>query len=444
MDHDQEGRRYRILDVLGKGGFGTVYRAEMSSPGGFVKEVALKVVPGDLDGTSDKIARLRDEARLLGSLRHRSIVGVDALTRLGERWAVVMEYVPGVTIRDLLDRYGHLPLVVALQVAIEISSALNAAWEAQVPARTLDIKALAEGRHVTEPLRLVHRDVKPSNIQLTRNGDVKLLDFGIARSSTESVQSANVVYGSVPYLAPERLAGKDTHQADVYALALTLVQMLAGTLPRPGAPPAERRAHAAELLATVGAPPDLVTVVHAALAPEPVDRPDARTFGLALKRVLKNFTVFEPRDWAEEHVGPLIDQRKPTAGDLTGMSFTDGAVAATELFMLGKAAATFDDPIDPPPARPPDAVVQDQTTSGLVIPELPTPSVVPDSRPALGAPPAATQPPAARTRSGAWWVGVVASTVVVVGVVSIVGGAALALLAVAAGTVTGFVVAFLQ
>jgi serine/threonine protein kinase len=436
MDPDHEGRRYRILDVVGRGGFGTVYRAEMSSPGGFVKEVALKVVAGDLDGTSEKIARLRDEARLLSALRHRSIVGVDALTRLGERWAVVMEFVPGVTVRDLLDRYGSIPLVVALQVGAEVASALHAAWEAQVPAGTLDVvRAGTSG--ATEPLRLVHRDVKPSNIQLTRNGDVKLLDFGIARSAQESARAANVVYGSVPYLAPERLAGHDTHEGDVYSLALTVVQMVAGTLPKPGAPPAERAAHALELLATVGAPPELVAAVSKALEAEPAARPDARAFGLQLKRAARNFTVFEPRDWAEAHVGPMLDARQATAGDLTGMSFTDGAVTATELFQLGKASATFDDPVEPAPGPPPPPPVpQRDTTSGLVIPEMPARSVVPEAvRPALAT--VDVPPPAPPRRPGRLTLGVavvaavaavlVGGAVVVAGVAAVVAAAAGAL-----------------
>jgi serine/threonine protein kinase len=459
MDHDHEGRRYRILDVLGRGGFGTVYRAEMSSPGGFVKEVALKVVPGDLDGTTETIARLRDEARLLGALRHRSIVGVDALTRLGERWAIVMEYVQGVTIRDLLDRYGSIPLIVSLQIAIEVASALHAAWEAQVPARTLPAGVAAEpDARPTEPLRLIHRDVKPSNIQLTRNGDVKLLDFGIARSSTETVRGGNLIYGSVPYLSPERLAGKDCHEADVYALALTLVQMLVGTLPRPGAPPAERIEHARELLASIGSPPDLESIVLQALDGEAANRPDARTFGLALKRVARNFTVFEPRDWSEEHVGPLLDARRHTAGDLTGMSFADGAVTATELFMLGKAAATFDEPNEGPPPPPPplpmhrsaipSAIAPDATTSGLVIPELPSAESGADPTPPAGVsraletvdlPPDEVAPPA--RRGGRWLVAALAGALVVglgvVAVLVVVGAVAVVL----TGALTGLLVA---
>src|SRR5688572_24162758 len=92
----QEGRRYRVMGVLGRGGFGTVFRADLLGEGSFVRPVALKVLNPEMEGVATVAARLRDEARLLGRVRHRSIVQVDGLVRLDDRWTVVMEYVDGV------------------------------------------------------------------------------------------------------------------------------------------------------------------------------------------------------------------------------------------------------------------------------------------------------------------------------------------------------------
>ncbi|MCA9493118.1 MAG: protein kinase [Myxococcales bacterium] len=378
MDPGTDSRRYRILDVVGRGGFGTVYRGEAMGAGGFSKEVALKVLHPGVEGNGEQLARLRDEARLLGLLKHRSIVGVDTLTRMHDRWTVVMEYVPGATVRDLLDRYGPLPLPMVLEIGEHVASALHAAYTLPGP----------DG----SPLRLLHRDVKPSNLQVTRYGEVKLLDFGIARAEMERDRRGGVVYGSVPYLAPERLELRDTHQADVYALALTLVQAVTGTLPHAGAPPAERAQAARTSLEEIAAPPQLIALMERALATAPEDRPDARELEHELKRVQRLFTVFDPREWSQDHVGPALDELRPHAGELTGMVFTEGASADTLLDLVGgKAPRTFDDPSQPPmPEVSPDATtdggpIEPVRPAGPVL-ETPAPD---DSGPELDATPAA-------------------------------------------------------
>ena len=154
-----ENRRYEVLGVLGRGGFGTVYRAQLLGQGGFRKAVALKVLNPDMTGVAEVASRLRDEARILGLVRHRALVQVDGLVQLDGRWAVVMEYVPGVDLRVLL-RGGPVPVGPALEVAGEVAGALNAAYSAKGP----------DG----SPLRLLHRDIKPGNVLVTAMGEVKV------------------------------------------------------------------------------------------------------------------------------------------------------------------------------------------------------------------------------------------------------------------------------
>jgi serine/threonine protein kinase len=189
-------RQYRLVRELGTGTFGTVYQAELASNAGFRKQVAIKVLHPMWAADHDAARRFRDEARLLGQIRHRHIVQVDGLVQVGGRWAVVMEFVPGcdgnVVLRACIEAAQPFPIPAALEVASAVASALDAAYNAH-----------AED---SEPLRVIHRDIKPSNIRLTQDGDVKVLDFGIARSDLEGREAVtrSVRYGSVRYMAPER------------------------------------------------------------------------------------------------------------------------------------------------------------------------------------------------------------------------------------------------
>ena len=109
-------RRYRILSVLGAGGFGTVYRAELITSGGLRREVALKVLNERAAANDQAAARLRDEARILSSLHHGGIVRVDDLVQLDGRWTMVMELVRGIDLDRLLETSGPLPVSVALEL----------------------------------------------------------------------------------------------------------------------------------------------------------------------------------------------------------------------------------------------------------------------------------------------------------------------------------------
>lgn len=215
------GRRFELVRELGSGAFGTVYLANMVSGGDFRKRVAIKLLNAQWDAGGDAGRRLRDEARLLGLLRHRSIVAVDDLVLLDGRWAVVMEHVPGADLERVLEAGWRLkrtfPLPAAMEVISAVAGALDAAWS-----------GTPEGG---QPLRVVHRDIKPSNIRLTADGDIKVLDFGIARGNFESreARTEQVRYGSLGYMAPERVLGDEEGPAgDVYAVACVAIELLRG------------------------------------------------------------------------------------------------------------------------------------------------------------------------------------------------------------------------
>ena len=147
------------------GGFGKVYRARLEDDAGFSKDVAIKLLSDD-NVPDSVLERFRDEARILGLLRHRAVVGVEPPTKLGRRWAVVMEYVDGVSADHLVIEFGKLPVRVVVEIISEVARALDAVYRQPGP----------DG----EPLLLLHRDIKPANIQVTPSGEVKILDFGIA------------------------------------------------------------------------------------------------------------------------------------------------------------------------------------------------------------------------------------------------------------------------
>ncbi len=267
------GRRFELLRTLGIGTFGTVYLAEMESSGGFRRRVALKLLNPTWDQASDASTRLRDEARLLGRLQHRHIVRVDDLMRLDGRWALLMEYVEGVDLECVVAPPGEVSLPrfsprAALEVVQAVAAALWAASE--TPG--------ADNR----PLAVVHRDIKPSNIRVTPQGDLKVLDFGVARADFvgREARTERVRYGSIGYMSPERLlGGAETSAGDVYALGVVLFELVIGrSFGRcelaPAAQGAQVEAAAQELGEAAGAAAaELFTRM---LAYEPDDRPSAR------------------------------------------------------------------------------------------------------------------------------------------------------------------------
>ncbi len=301
-----EARRYRIRGVIGRGGFGTVYLADLIGQSGFTRSVALKVLNPDVKDLPSIAERLRDEARLLGLLRHRSIVRVDGLVRLDGRWTIVMEYVEGVPVSVLAEQ-GRVPLGVAIEIAGEIAGALHVANSTPGP--------------TGEPLNLLHRDIKPANVLVGLHGEVKVLDFGVARANFEAreAKTQNMMFGSIGYMAPERYDLREEHASDVYAVGVVLWELITGdTYGRASSKPDRYATHKAEGMAKLptdgSIPPGMVVLLDTMLAYEPSDRPSARD----VERMLRDLRLEAPspwlRDWAEDCVPKLVGTIDPTEG----------------------------------------------------------------------------------------------------------------------------------
>ena len=215
--NELDARRYRITAVLGTGGNGKVYRATLQGAGGFEKDVAIKLMRDD-EVPELALQRFRDEARILGLIRDRAIVTVDPPTRLAGRWAVVMEYVDGASLQRLM-KLGPIPAGVVAEIVREIARALDKVYRQNGP----------NG----EPLHLLHRDIKPANLQITPDGEVKILDFGIAKANFETREAETQAYigGTRGFIAPERLEGVDTPAGDIFSLGVTAHWMLMGQRP---------------------------------------------------------------------------------------------------------------------------------------------------------------------------------------------------------------------
>lgn len=199
---------YKITAHLGQGGMGNVYRATDTMLG---REVALKMLHPQLTMQPQFLERFKKEARVLAQLLHPNIAVIYNFIEQGGNHFMVMEYVEGTNLDDLLKRHKSLPAEFIVPVFVQA----------------------LEGLQHAHRKNIFHRDIKPSNIMLTPDGVVKLMDFGIAKVAGEQkMTQVNKIVGTVEFMAPELIQGRDASNAsDIYAAGVTMYEMLSGKLP---------------------------------------------------------------------------------------------------------------------------------------------------------------------------------------------------------------------
>jgi len=206
--------RYQIIEELGHGGMGRVYRVLDKK---LNEEVALKLIRPEVASDIQTIARFNNELKLARKIAHRNVGKMYELMEDAGTHFITMEYVPGQDLRGLVRQMGRLTAGKAVSIARQV----------------------CEGLEEAHRLGVVHRDLKPSNIMIDKEGNAKIMDFGIARSlSGKGITGAGVIIGTPEYMSPEQVEGKDVDQrSDIYSLGVILYEMVTGRRPFEGETP---------------------------------------------------------------------------------------------------------------------------------------------------------------------------------------------------------------
>ena len=245
---------YEVVGPLGEGGMATVYRGRRLADG---REVAIKVLRAQYAHDKEFVARFEREAQAVARLSHPHMVQVFDYGQDGDVHFIVMEFVEGEDLKTLLRRAGVLPEEQAKEIGAQVCEVLAYAH--------------AQG--------IVHRDIKPQNILLTRDGRVKVTDFGIARAlASAAITETGTVLGSVQYLSPEQARGLGVGQhADLYSLGVVLFEAVAGRLPFDGDSP-------------------ITIVLKHIHEPAPVPRRDGAPVSLETEHIILKALAKDPRD----------------------------------------------------------------------------------------------------------------------------------------------------
>jgi serine/threonine-protein kinase len=344
---------YLLLEPLGQGGMSEVELARRSvDASGYLRFLVIKRIHSRHTGDEGFVRMFQDEARINAELQHENIAQVYDFGRQGDEWYLAMEYVPGLDLRQLQRALGSagegLPASVALRVVCDV----------------LDALAYAHNRVDTygRPMRIVHRDVNPRNIMVSVRGEVKLIDFGVAKADTRSEQTqGHAIKGKFAYMAPEQIesARPVDGRADLFAVALILHELLSGTHPFSGL--SEVQVIHRVLSGRVGALPDFVPepmrLVHEkALQLDPDARyPDARALRAAIEAAAPSMGGLASR----EQLAAFLRKAAPEAIEVVTERLSRYREAHTQegLHSVSRAA-----PLAPMP--PPAERAFDRTGSG--------------------------------------------------------------------------------
>lgn len=200
------GDRYEILEKIGTGGMSDVYKAKCHKLNRFV---AVKVLKQEFSENANFVSKFRIEAQAAAGLMHPNIVNVYDVGEEGGIYYIVMELVEGITLKKYIEKKARLSYKEAVSIAIQVSMGIEA----------------AHNNHI------IHRDIKPQNIMISKEGKVKVTDFGIAKAATSNTITSNVM-GSVHYTSPEQArGGYSDEKSDIYSLGITMFEMLTGRVP---------------------------------------------------------------------------------------------------------------------------------------------------------------------------------------------------------------------
>jgi serine/threonine-protein kinase len=316
--------KYRVIRKIDSGGMAEVFQGVAEGIEGFKKKVAIKRVLPHLVENKKFLAMFLDEARLSLRMNHANVVHVFDIGQAGGTYFIVMEFVDGTNLKKLMqwmrENGTRMPLPMAIHIVMEVGRGLAYAHELTD----------ADGKN----LGIVHRDVSPPNILLSRQGEVKIVDFGLAKATSQLEHTdPGVVKGKFAYLAPEAAWGRDVdHRADIFACGIMLYELLVGRRLFLG----ETDVKTVELVRRAEVPPlddvevekrpVLEAIVRKALAYEPTDRyqscsemaEDLANFlfsqrlkitGFDLRRFIEKYMVDEEKARArEEHRPSTIDQ----------------------------------------------------------------------------------------------------------------------------------------
>jgi serine/threonine protein kinase/Tfp pilus assembly protein PilF len=203
--------RYEIIEELGKGGMGKVYRVDDTK---LKQEIALKLVKPEIARDKMTIERFRNELKLARNIRHKNVCGMFDLSETEGAHFITMEYVRGEDLKSLVRRIGHLPIGKSISIS----------------------KQICDGLLEAHRLGVVHRDLKSPNIMIDKDGNVRIMDFGIARLLTEKgITAEGVMIGTPEYMSPEQAEAKEVDKrTDIYSLGIILYEMITGCLPFEG------------------------------------------------------------------------------------------------------------------------------------------------------------------------------------------------------------------
>lgn len=203
------GDRYEILEKVGSGGMADVFRAKCHRLNRFV---AIKILKQEYSEDTKFVAKFRGEAQAIASMSHPNIVGIYDVGEEDGLYYIVMELVDGITLKKYIEEKGKLSVKETVGISLQIANGLDAAHRNNI----------------------IHRDVKPQNILIARDGTAKVSDFGIAKAASSNTITANAM-GSVHYISPEQArGGYSDEKSDIYSLGVTMYEMLCGDLPFTG------------------------------------------------------------------------------------------------------------------------------------------------------------------------------------------------------------------